>query len=604
MLRSRPAPASRSLPISESSTLRITTLRTTLFAALLLTLAACGGGGGGSTAGSFSSPLPSGPPPTTTPPAPTYAIGNGTGTAYRDGVISPSQTTLSAGETATLRVNIVQTNNSNESPLNVSGLTVSPRSTCDSSGRATFGAITISASGLVSIPYTNNGCEGEDTVTLTLLNAGAPADTATVKLTMITPQALTVSFVSATSDQLSLAGIGGNESTELTFRVAGPQGVPIIGKQVSFSINTSVGGASILAGRETGITDQQGNVRTVLNSGTVAGPVNVRAVHQESGKQGLSSDIIISTGVPLASRFSISYQPFNPVGAWNVDGVTVTINIIASDAFGNNPTNGTRVSFVAPESGNVQSSCLLVDGACSVTWRSTSPRPADMRAEVIAYTDGAENFVDNNGNSVFDAGDGAIADLGEPYADENEDGIYNIGEFFFDTNRNGVRDIGNTRWDGPCLNKVNTAAICTGNSTVSIYDTVTIVMASDFARITSLGTFPSVGNTINIRQGTALSFGNMVIADHNTNADVLGSNPLPLGTTIAFTVQGAGIALQGLASYTVPNTTTRISGIGMTMTATAVVPPAVLPTGNALLLTIQVPGRAQQQFSWPVVVGP
>jgi hypothetical protein len=31
--------------------------------------------------------------------------------------------------------------------------------------------------------------------------------------------------------------------------------------------------------------------------------------------------------------------------------VTVTLSIIASDASGNNPTDGTRVSFVAPESG-------------------------------------------------------------------------------------------------------------------------------------------------------------------------------------------------------------------------------------------------------------
>ena len=202
---------------------------------------------------------------------------------------------------------------------------------------------------------------------------------------------------------MSLAGIGGNESTELIFRVAGPQGVPVVGKQVSFRVNTPPGGASILSSRATGVTDQDGNVSTVLLSGTVPGSVNVLATHSESGRRGLSNDIIVSTGVPQANRFSLSYSPHNPVGANDTDGVAVTLNIIASDAFGNNPADGTRVSFVAPESGIIQNSCLLVNGECSVIWRSSAPRPADMRAEVIAFTDGAENYVDSNGNWVFDS---------------------------------------------------------------------------------------------------------------------------------------------------------------------------------------------------------
>jgi hypothetical protein len=44
----------------------------------------------------------------------------------------------------------------------------------------------------------------------------------------------------------------------------------------------------------------------VLLSGTVAGAVNVLATDSESGRRGLSNDIIISTGVPQASRFSLS----------------------------------------------------------------------------------------------------------------------------------------------------------------------------------------------------------------------------------------------------------------------------------------------------------
>lgn len=598
MLRPGPFPASQPFPVRARSATPFKALKTTLFAGLLLGLAACGGGGGGGGTGSFDGGgVPSGPPPASNT-TPVYAIGNGSGSSYQDGVINASQTTLLAGESATLRVNVVTTNRGNEPPTEVQ--TVTFTSTCASSGRATFSAVTPVSNGLYSVQYTNNGCDGPDTVTATL---AANNDSAAVEMTMVGPQVLTVSFVSTTHDQLSLAGIGGNESTELTFKVAGPQGVPIIGKQVTFSVNTPVGGASILAGRESAITDQEGLARTVLNSGTVAGPVSVRAVHQESGKQGLSSDIIISTGVPVANRFSISYQPHNPVGAANTDGITVAINIIASDVFGNNPTDGTRISFVAPESGNVQNSCTLVDGACSVNWRSTSPRPDDMRVEVIAYTDGAENFIDRNGNSVYDAADGPIQDTGEPYADENENDAYDLGEFFFDTNRNGVRDGGNGLWDGPCMNKVNAAAVCTGNSTVAIYDSIRIAMPLDSVRIMNLGSFPAPGTAIQVNNGSSVTHFGMFISDTNDTALALhGGNPPPIGTSIAFTIEGAGVTLQGLSTDTVQNTLSPVGPYGVTLAAAAVTPPAPLPINVFLVLTVSIPGRTTTQFRWPITV--
>lgn len=600
MLRSGPAPASRAVVKSLlHSTLDVPARKTvsrSVLAGLLFTLAACGGGGGGS----FDGQTPPATPPT--PTTPSYSIGTGTGSNFQDGVLTASQATLSAGETTTIRGNAVVSNNSN-SPIDDPGsVTVRFQSVCEASGRATFGEVVTNTSGLISVPYTNTGCEGEDTVTATLYVEERAIDSASVKLSMVTPEVLTVSFVATTSDQLSLAGIGGNESTEVTFKVAGPQGVPVGGKQVGFSVNALAGAASILPGRETGVTDQNGEVRTVLVSGTVPGPVNVRAEHLESGKQGLSSDIIISTGVPVASRFSVSYTPFNPVGAFNTDGVTVNISIIASDAFGNNPTDGTRVSFIAPESGNVQNSCTLVDGACSVTWRSTSPRPTDMRAEVIAFTDGAENFTDRNANSVYDSGDGAVADLGEPYADENENNRYDVDEYFFDTNRNGVRDAGNGRWDGPCLNRVEAAAVCTGNNTVTIYDTVTVVMATDTARIRQLGDFPAPGNVITIQNGGAISLFGMQIADSNTAADVLGGNPMPIGTSVTFSVEGGGVLTQGLTTYVFPNTTAPMNNVGIVLTANPVVPPATPPNNTRLLMTVSVPGRQVQQFTWPIVV--
>lgn len=576
--------------------------RATAVACLALTLAACGGGGGGgvdfagSPPGTVTAPS-TGSGSSTAPPAPVYSIGNGSGSGFKDGIIDTSKTTLESGDTATLRVNVVDQSNN---PPGVD-LTVSFSSTCSSDGLATFGTITQVTRGLFQVSYTNGGCDkAEDVVTATLT---ANNDQASIKIKAVGPEVLSVSFVSATLTQLSLAGLGGSESSELTFRVSGPQGVPVVGKQVNFSISTQVGGATILASRLTGTTDQTGQVRTIVNSGTVAGPFNVRAVHSETGRQGLSPDIVVSTGVTEASRFSMANSNYAPVNAFNAIGVETTFNIIASDAFGNNPVDGTRVSFVAPESGNIQSSCQLTNGVCSVTWRSSNPRPANMRISILAYTNGAEDFNDSNGNSVYDSSDAGFTDLGEPFADENEDTAYNVGEYFFDSNKNGLRDGGNGKWDGPCLVKVDPRAICTGESSVSIYQTLTLTMPFNTARMYNQGSFPNNGSTITLQQGTSTSFANLFMGDTNTNADDLGGNPMPSGTTFTFSIDGGGVTAQGITTYTVPTNTIQPTGpYGITIAAATVDPTAALPTGVRLVLTVAVPGQSTQQFAWPISV--
>jgi hypothetical protein len=63
---------------------------------------------------------------------------------------------------------------------------------------------------------------------------------------------------------------------------------------------------------------------------------------------------------------------------------------------------------------------------------------------------GTEDFFDNNGNKIFDDGDGFPLefDLGEPYSDNNDNEIYDVGEHFVDSNGNGMRDLGDGLWNG------------------------------------------------------------------------------------------------------------------------------------------------------------
>src|SRR5690606_39186881 len=216
--------------------------------------------------------------------------------------------------------------------------------------------------GLFSATYINQNCAGTDTVTVRLPNNSR---TATVTLNVSTAQPLTVSHVSTSNEQLVLGGLGGVETSVVVFKLAGPQGAAIVRESVDFAISSTVGKATVLPGWETGLTDQEGNVRTIIKRGTTAGPVTVVAEHKATGIKGLSGDIVISTGIPAGNRFSMSYGPFNPSGAFNTDGVEVDIHIIATDMFGNAPMDGTRVSFISPEAGKVDDFCLLVKGECS-----------------------------------------------------------------------------------------------------------------------------------------------------------------------------------------------------------------------------------------------
>ncbi len=230
-----------------------------------------------------------------------------------------------------------------------------------------------------------------------------------------------------------------------------------------------------------------------------------------------------------------------------------------------------------------------------------------MRVEIIAYTEGAEAFTDTNGNAVFDAADIYLPfDLPELFADKNENGTYDLGEFFVNSNPtvNTVRDIANGFWDGPCLSTVDVSALCSGESRVTIASTSTIVMSTNTARLLATGTFGAPGSNINVAQGTDSIQSGIVVADSNTFADALGSNPMPVGTTIAFSVVGSGVSLVGTNSFTVGSTTGPTGFYGVTLKAAAVVAPATVPAPSTLLLTITPPGAAVSQFSWTVTVTP
>jgi hypothetical protein len=342
-------------------------------------------------------------------------------------------------------------------------------------------------------------------------------------------------FVNATPTTIGLKGMGGvgvQETSVVTFKVLDTNKSGIAGQTVNFSLNTYVGGLKLVA--TSGVTGTDGSVSTIVQSGTIATPVKVTA--SVNGSNPListqSDQLTVSTGVPAQDGFSIAMSDLNPE-ALQYDNVTVTVTASLSDHFHNPVPDGTAVYFTT-SGGSIQPSCITSKGACTVTWKSQNPRPANGRAIVLAYAIGEEAFLDLNGNGVADAGE--FTDQGEAFRDDNEDGIYNPGtETFIDFNFSPLPGYVAV-YNGPdgLYNGVLQGAAYTGApKSLHVFSNTAIVMAGSFATITN-----SCG-------AAAIS----VALGGNTNCQInikdVNGNPMPSGSTVAFSYTPivAGITL-------------------------------------------------------------
>ncbi len=574
---------------------RVNTLRKlALISALSSALVACGGGGG-SDAVDPRTPTGGGGVVDGSGSAPVVVtvIGNGTGDAFVEGVANASDTSLQAGGSTQISINLVDSNNSNTALTD--DHTVLFTSDCVSNGLASFdGSSVISSSGLASANYTAEGCSGTDTITATATIDGSTY-TAAVTLTIEADQVLGLELVSVAPPQLALAGLGGDETAIVTFRLVGEQSAPIVGEEVNFSVSSEAGGIQLVDGLITDVSDNDGIVSTVLQSGTVATSVEVIAEHSATGITASSGDITVSTGVPVQSKLSLSVDVFNP-DSWGIDGVEVKFSIIASDIFGNDAPDGTQISFASPEAGNIDSSCTLVSGQCSVTWISSSPRPANGVVTILAHTTGAEDFDDFNGNAVYDTADTfsiAEHDLPEAYADENENGQYDAGEFFVNSvdepGDPNTYDTGDGIWNGPCLSGTDASAICPANDAdaITIFKMGTIVMSSHVVDTPEVGTFNVPSSTVLLPLATTTNLTGLIISDHNGNS-------LPSGSAVAFSitaVTGAVPTLIGGTEFDVQNTIQPLGPISLGVN------PAEAGS-STLTATITIPGRGDQTLIW------
>ena len=569
-------------------------------AVLLLTaLAACGSG---LSSGSGSSSSGSGGSGSSTSSG--VRIGSGTEAAFKDGVLSISSTSLSAGGSTSITTTIVDSTGA----LYNQSVTVNFNSPCFASGQAAIvdstgvSGTSTTSTGTVIMTYTAKGCSSSDVISATAI-VGSQTITATGTITVAAAQLGSIQFVSATPQNITLKGMGGaglQETSAVIFAVKDSVGGVVQGATVSFALNTAVGGTTISTNKAS--SDANGLVQTIVQAGTVAEPIIVTASIVVSGKtiSTQSSQLAINGGVPSQNHFSLSVPHFNVEGG-DYDGAQDILTVRLADRFGNPVPNGTPVTFITGngygEGGSVQPSCLTTIGAggdasCTATWTSQQPRVVDAAGQshvgfayILVYAIGEESFTDSNGDGVFDSGDVGFNDIGEIFAPSAEfaksgaNAGYLSGEMFYDYDNNGAYTVADGKWEGV---NCQAGALCGTREATGVGTYLCLVMS------TSEPLFTISSPTVSATAGGVVTFD---MTDLNGNVMAAGAKV----TLTTNNVQGATVTLSPTTdgkTYTVPNTTCQDSAIAPSVhfVVTVTITSPTTPGSGSFSLTLTDPG--------------
>ena len=202
-------------------------------------------------------------------------------------------------------------------------ITVSVTSACIASGKATLTpASATTTNGTASFTYHDNGCGATSTSdTLNVSVAGSSA-TLTKVLTIASPTANSISFVSASPSSIYLKNSGYAETSTVTFKVLDGAGNGLPGQGVLLHPTTLAGGLTLNGGSSDVMltSDSTGSISLLINSGTVPTPVRITAsLVANPAISTVSSSLSIAVGLPSQLNFSLSQQTRNIEG-FDIDG--------------------------------------------------------------------------------------------------------------------------------------------------------------------------------------------------------------------------------------------------------------------------------------------
>jgi len=540
--------------------------------AMILTALAVASCGGSDSDDAFSPGTGTVTPPGTPPGTVAVEMGSPAGTSFQSGIIGITSANLAAGGSTSLQVALQRA----DGTLHSQAADISFNSPCIAQGRATIQSPVSTSTGIANATYVAAGCSGADVITASAVVNGQTL-TASGTVTVATAAIGSIEFVSATPPNIALRGTGGpgrQETSTVIFRVVDASGGPRPDADVTFSLDTQVGGINLTA--TTARSGADGQVQTVVNAGTVATTVRVTARIATPAISTQSSQLTITTGIPDTDSFSVAPQCPN-VEAFNIDGVTVPVTARLADRFNNPVPDGTAVTFQS-EGGSIIGQCQTTTtategGVCTATWRSSDPRPLvpagqEGRVTILATAIGEDSFADANSNGFFDAGE-TFADLGEPFRDDNENGVRDGTEPFFDFNNSGTYESGDGAFSGVTCTGTGAGSSC-NLTTTGIGDSTLIIMSTSGADITG----PAVEDFAP-GEGRAIAY---LVRDLNGNA-------MPRGTTITATANTGAGTLSPPSSFTVPCDASQ-AGTDASVFLTT---PTIAGTG-AVTVTVTSPG--------------
>ncbi len=186
-------------------------------------------------------------------------------------------------------------------------------------------------------------------------------------------------LLSQSSTSIGIREAGSQEVAELVFQAADSLGRPVtLDNQitVNFSFDVTPGGGAFIS-PESAQTNENGEVRTNISAGTVAGVMQVLATAQVEGNTIRSKPIALAVhgGLPHIDHFGVGPDKFNIALAWSVFGISANITSHAGDQYFNPVRPGTVIYFTASAGIIAGSNGTGPDGFTSVVLKSANPRP-------------------------------------------------------------------------------------------------------------------------------------------------------------------------------------------------------------------------------------
>lgn len=407
----------------------------------------------------------------------------------------------------------------------------------------------------------------------------AVSATVTVVAASAAASATNVMFVGSTPQFLYLTGSVGATQAQVAFKVVDAVGNPVQNRNVRVALSSTANGATLGTLGNTApvvlTSDASGLVSALVFSGTVPASLNLTATLLDANNFATpifssSNQLTVASGSPTQKSLSLAVGQVSLEAAQR-DGETTTVTLSMADRQGNPVPAGTQVNFVAQTGVMLPATCIVPEAtppvsACSVTFRSSGTRTANGLVTIMAYVEGEEDFVDSNGNNVFDAGE-TFSDLGRAFRDDTGQPLLTTYPY------TSTYAFGETQIPRDSAPVCQVGQPCMGDGvwgTAHVRRQITLVWATGKANITGTAAIQGFTPTVSDLNGNSLPTDSTIavsVADATPNGPVVGTETL----TCSLTSQ---------SSITVPNT---ISSLPVAIQL------AGCTTGDSVSVTVTTP---------------